>query len=133
MKDMIIIGLVVTVIIASAVYLLLIFVNTIWIILRDRFWPEEKHTELTDAQIATLKKEFTWVNGVVAVYPVASYGEYTVFKCKQGYADHVMFQNDILVDIMTSEDGVLVDNERGILFKLDNDKHYAGHFYERRT
>jgi len=133
MRDMIIVGLVVAVIIASAMYLLFIFVNTIFTILRDKFWPEEKHVELTDAQIDALKKEFTWVENEVIVYPVAIYGRYTVFKCGQEHTAYVMFFEDRLVDIITFDYEVLVDNEMGVLFKLDSSDSYKGHFYERRT
>lgn len=133
MKKIIIFGLIALLMTVSTVYLMFRFCATIWIILRDRFWPEEAHIELTDAQIVVLKKEFVWKNGEVIVYPMATYLNYTVFKCGQGHTAYVMFRGDKLVDTITFDFEVLIDEEWGVLFKLHNKNLYNGNFYVRRT
>jgi len=130
-------GLILIAIMASGVYLILMFLKVLWEGVSKMyytFYPKkEEGTEFTDAQHAALKKEFVWVEGEVIVYPLATYLNYTIFKCGQGHTAYVMFRGDKLVDTITFDFEVLVDEPFGVLFKLDKNNLHSGSFYVRRT
>jgi hypothetical protein len=118
---------------AGTFYLFLRFCEIVLMPLFTKFLPKKEGTELTDAQIIALKKEFTWIENEVIVIPVATYNNYTVFKCGQGHTAYVMFKGNKLVDVITFDFEVLVDEESGILFKLHDNDLSSGDFYIRRT
>lgn len=131
--NIIIFGIILIMMLAGAFYLLLRFCEIVLLPLFKRFLPKKEGTELTDAQIIALKKEFTWIENEVIVIPIATYNNYTVFKCGQGHTAYVMFDGDDLVDVITFDFEVLVDEENGVLFKLHDNDLSSGYFYTRRT
>lgn len=131
--NIIIFGIILIMMLAGAFYLLLRFCEIVLLPLFKRFLPKKEGTELTDAQIIALKKEFTWVEKEAMVIPVATYNNHTVFKCGQGHTAYVLFRGNELVDIITFAFEVLVDEENGVLFKLHNNDLSSGYFYVRRT
>jgi len=134
MRD-VLFALILMVMAMSTVYLLFKFFEVLYTGLNRMFymfWPKEEGTEFTDAQQAALKKEFVWKDGEVIVYPLATYLNYTVFKCGQGHTAYVMFRGNKLIDTITFDFEVLVDEPFGVLFKLDKNNLHSGDFYTRK-